>query len=166
MTGRTRPLTIVDLSLPRNVDSTVARIPGVELIDLAGLNDAAASDPALMSLVRAGAELVAAAARSYVDGVAAHDAGPVIAAVRRRVEETCLRELSRRAPAGLGAAEIEQQAHAIAGKLLHRPTMAARAAAAAGDNDSLLLLCEIFDISPAEVGLSARADLQTDTRSA
>jgi glutamyl-tRNA reductase len=166
MTGRTRPLTIVDLSLPRNVDSTVARIPGVELIDLAGLNDAAASDPALMSLVRVGAELVAVAAQSYVDGVAAHDAGPVIAAVRRRVEDTCLHELSRRAPAGFGAAEIEQQAHAIAGKLLHRPTMAARAAAAAGDNDSLLLLCEIFDISPADVGLAARADLQTDARSA
>jgi glutamyl-tRNA reductase len=166
MYGRTRPLTLVDLSMPRNVDGAVGTIDGVELIDLAGLNDAASSDPELMSLVQLGAELVGIAAQSYLEGVAAHDAGRLIAAVRSQVEQTCLRELARRAPASATLTQIEQQAHAVAGKLLHRPTLAARAAAAAGDNDSLLLLCEIFGISPADVGLPDPEVLHTDARSA
>jgi hypothetical protein len=44
--------------------------------------------------------------------------------------------------------------HAIAGKLMHRPTMAARHAAADGDADALRYLCELFGIPPADVGLT------------
>jgi glutamyl-tRNA reductase len=95
MAARVRPLTVVDLTVPRNVDAAVGSLAGVRLIDLEGMNDDAATDPALAAALEAGAALVTAEAQRYADAVAARGAGPVIAALRQHVEETCLRELAR-----------------------------------------------------------------------
>ncbi|CAN5355308.1 glutamyl-tRNA reductase [soil metagenome] len=152
MTARTRGLVLVDLSVPRNVDAAVATIPGVRLIDLEGMNDDTSSDPALAAALEQASQLVTAGARRYADAVAARAAGPVIAALRQRVEETCLRELTSVVPARtVGSAELARAAHAIAGKLMHRPTINARAAAANGDADSLRTLCDLFGLQLSEL---------------
>jgi hypothetical protein len=49
---------------------------------------------------------------------------------------------------------LSRSAHAVAGKLLHRTTIAARQAAAAGDADRLRHLCEMFGVPLAQVGLA------------
>ena len=153
MSARSRPLVVVDLSVPRNVDSAVATVPGVRLIDLEGMNDDASADPALAAALEAGAALVSEALRQRADGLAARRVGPVIAALRRQVEATCLVELTKVAPRTTADDDLASAAKAVAGKLLHRPTMAARRAAAAGDTDALSSLCDIFGVQVADVVL-------------
>jgi glutamyl-tRNA reductase len=153
MGGRVRPLSVVDLSMPRNVDADVARVPRVTLIDLEGLNDVGIAEPGLAGALSTGAAMAGAAAREFIDGLAARDAGPVIAALRHQVEQTCCDELGAAGWGDSDSQALARSVHAIAGKLLHRPTMAARHAAADGDIDGLRYLCELFGISPIDVGL-------------
>jgi glutamyl-tRNA reductase len=72
--------------------------------------------------------------------------------MRSKVEQTCRDEL-RRQGGHVEQGTLTAVAHAIAGKLLHRPTLAVRAAAAAGDTATLMLLCDSFGIQPERVGL-------------
>ena len=156
MAGRTRPLTVVDLSVPRNVDSAVAQVPWVTLVDLEGLADDGTAEPGLVAALSTGAAMANAAAREFAEGVAARDAGPVIAALRHRVEQICHHELAGAADWGLlGTDALARSAHAIAGNLQHRLTIVARRAAAAGDTDGLRRLCEVFGVTLADVGLAA-----------
>jgi len=159
-----RPLIVVDLSVPRNVDTAVATVPGVRLIDLEGMNDDATADPALAAALEAAAALVSEASQRHTESVAARRAGPVIAALRRQVEATCLVELTRVAPRTTEPEDLASAARAVAGKLLHRPTIAAREAAAAGDTDALSSLCDIFGVQLSDVVASDADGLRRQTR--
>jgi glutamyl-tRNA reductase len=153
-TRSTRPLTVVDLSVPRNVDAAVSALPGVQLIDLEGMNDDWSTDPELAAALEAGTTIVRSAVSRYAEGLAAANAGPIIGALRRHVEATCLREMARTPGArALGEQALAHSAHAIAGKLLHAPTIAARAAAASGHAGLLKRLCEIFGVRPGDLEL-------------
>jgi glutamyl-tRNA reductase len=149
MTGRrARPLTLVDLSVPRNIDVSVAALPGVRLIDLESMNDDWAHDPELCAAVATCSAIVEQAVADYTAGLAIAGAGPIIAALRREVEATCLRELTRSLGArAVAEPDLARAAHAVAGKLLHRPTLAARTAAASGDTGLLRRLCEVLGVS-------------------
>ncbi|HET6560375.1 MAG TPA: glutamyl-tRNA reductase, partial [Marmoricola sp.] len=130
--GRRRPLTVVDLAVPPNVDAGVGELTGVRLVDLTALGDEARRDPDVAGAVLEARHIVDRAARRLCDDLAARDAGPVINALRASVAQTCLEELRRHG----GEADpdaLVRMAHAVAGKVLHRPTMLARAAAASGD---------------------------------
>lgn len=146
MTGRSAPLTVVDLAVPRNVDGAVATVDGVRLIDLTGLNDEAAHDPVLRAAFEQGNETIGVTARAFLADLAARDAGPVIAAFRRLVEETCVAELSLLAAPGTSADELVRAARAVAGRLLHPPTLVARQAAVAGDTGTLRLLGDMYGV--------------------
>jgi glutamyl-tRNA reductase len=151
-----RPLTVVDLSVPRNVEAAVDAVPGVRLIDLEGMNDDRSADPELAAALETGTTIVRSAVGRYAEDLAAADAGPIIAALRRHVEATCLRELTRTlSTRALAEQDLARAAHAIAGKLLYGPTIAARAAAATRDAGSLKRLCEIFGVRPTDLDLAA-----------
>ena len=155
MTERSGPLTVVDLSVPRNVDPAVAQVPGVTLIDLEGLNDDGSAEPSLIAALSLAAAMSRAAAAEFAVGVAARKASPVIAAMRHRAELACRAELATTADwHTLDSAARARSVHAIAGKLLHGPIIDARHAAAAGDTAALRRLCTTFGISLAEVGLA------------
>lgn len=154
MLGRQRPLTVVDLSVPRNVDTSVATLPDVRLIDMDGVNDDATRDPVVAAALTTGAEIVRAQTRRYVEGTAARQAGPVIAALRRRVEQTLLAGVEQvTVPLAADREAVTRATRSTTAKLLHRATVTARAAAASGDTDTLRLLCEIFDVRPVDAGL-------------
>src|SRR3954464_14389564 len=80
MQGRRTPLTVVDLAVPRNVDTAVGAVDGVRLVDLTGLHDAATDDPEVLAMCEAGSAMIVAGAQAFLTGIAARDAGPVIAA--------------------------------------------------------------------------------------
>ncbi len=141
-------MVVVDLSVPRNVDAAVAHVPGVRLVDVEAMHDDPTTDPDLHAVLDAADVLVTEAAQQHVDRVNARRAGPVIAAIRRQVEHTCLQQLTAAAPPTTDPDELARTAHATAGKLLHGPTIAARAAAAAGDSDTLRALCTQFHVRP------------------
>jgi glutamyl-tRNA reductase len=145
-----RPLTIVDLSLPRNVDPDVVAVPGVRLLDLDALGDRASGaqpDPRALAAVEAA---TSAAAECFCAQVRARRAGPVIAALRSRVEDVCLEQL-RRTTRGLTLPEdaLTRMASAVAGAVAHSPTVLARTAAANGDAAALDLLAAAFRLDAA-----------------
>ena len=153
-----RPLTVVDLSVPRNVDSAVADLPGVRLIDLESMNDDWATDPELVAALTTGTTIVQSAVTRYAEDLAIADAGPLIAALRYHVEATCLRELTRTLGArAVGEQDLVRAAHALAGKLLHGPTIAARTAAATGDSGLLNRLGEILGVGPSDPATAGSA---------
>ena len=158
MEGRTQPLAVVDLAVPRNVDAGVADVDRVRLIDLSGLHDDASEGVVLRACLAVGNEVIDAEVERYLTDVAAQDAGPIIAALRRQVLDICTERLS-----GLGTDASHEQlvlaAHRIAGKLLHAPIIAVREAAASGDMTSLMLLCEVFGL-PTAVGPMAVTDTE------
>jgi glutamyl-tRNA reductase len=155
MAGRAGPLAVVDLSVPRNVNTEVANIPGVTLIDVEGLADDGIEQPRMAAALATASDMASAAARQFSDAVAAGDAGPVIAALRARVEEICRTEVLKSARSEAADPDtFARLTHSIAGKLLHGPTMAARQAAAAGDAAGLRQLCEMFGVPPGDVGLA------------
>src|SRR4051794_4950081 len=146
MQGRRTPLTVVDLAVPRNVDTAVGEVDGVRLVDLTGLNDAAAQSPELRLAFETGDAAIGEAARALLADIAVRDAGPVIAALRRLVEDSCVAELSVLAAPGTSTDELVKAGRALAGRLLHPPTLVARQAAVAGDTHTLRLLCDMYGV--------------------
>lgn len=157
MLGRANPLTIVDLSVPRNVDPAVARAKRVEVVELAALHDDARNNPETLAAVQQARTLVTAASNRFVDDLAARAAGPLIRALREQVESTCREELLRRSP-GLAPESVGPVAHALAGRLLHAPTLALRAAAAAGDTAAMDQIAAAFGLPPRQAVPAGEVD--------
>jgi glutamyl-tRNA reductase len=155
-TGRSEPLVLVDLSVPRNVEPAVADLEGVRIIDLEAMHDPTVDATLVQSVAHAEA-LVRTSVRQHRDHLAARRVGPVIAAMRRCIEAECLEAISGPPTATASPEDLARIARVVAGRLAHAPTMAARAAAAAGDDAALLAICEAFDVTltPEMVGLGA-----------
>ena len=146
--GPLRGLTIVDLSLPRNVDPAVREIPGVRLLDLDELGDRARGVMPDPWEVRAVEAATRAAAEAFLAEIRSRRAGPTINSLRTGVESTALEQL-RRTARGLGLSEemLRRMASAVAGAVAHEPTRLARAAAAENDEQSLALIRAAFGLA-------------------
>jgi glutamyl-tRNA reductase len=154
--GRSDSLVLVDLSVPRNVEPAVADVVGVRVIDLEAMHDPRVDATLVQSVAHAEA-LVRTSVRKHRDHIAARRVGPVIAAMRRRIEAECLEAISAPVTPSVPPQDLARFARVVAGRLAHAPTMAARVAAAAGDDAALLAICEAFDVTltPEMVGLAA-----------
>ncbi len=157
MADRTDSLTLVDLSVPRNVDPAVAGIDGVRVLDVEAMQDHPAPGADLAESVARAEAVVLASVQTHRDHLAARRAGPLIAAMRQRVEAQCLEAISGIARTTCSPDELARIARTVAGRLAHPATMAARAAAAAGDDAALLTICGAMDVTltPEMVGLGA-----------
>ncbi|WP_344200389.1 glutamyl-tRNA reductase [Pseudolysinimonas kribbensis] len=115
---------IIDLGLPRNVDPAVARVPGVELLDLE-----------LLALHAPLPELGGDAHRIVDDAVAEYAAeraaAPGIVAFRRHVLGVLGAELERARAHGADEATLTAMRH-LTGVLVHGPSVRARELAASG----------------------------------
>lgn len=117
---------VIDLGLPRNVDPSVAFLPGVELLDLetislhAPLEQLTAHDDA-----RA---IVRDAANQFAADIAAE---PAIVALRTHVFDLLEDELARARARGAGP-DVEQALRHLASVLVHAPSTRARELAAEG----------------------------------
>jgi glutamyl-tRNA reductase len=149
----TRPLVIIDLSMPRNVAPDVASIPGVVLFDVTHLkaHAEAAMDgrrrevPAAEVIVTEEVERLATASNQ-------RSAAPLVAALRKRGEVIRQAELTK-AQARLGDLDdrqrraVEALTKGIVAKLLHEPTVNLKVAAGEGDGDLLAdALHRLFDL--------------------
>ena len=123
---RGRPLLIVDIAVPRDVEPAVRDLPDVFLYDIDDLRGVAEANARERRRESGAAEQVIASA---ADAYAAehHDAVPLVVRLRLRAEEIRREEL-RRAKDRLGPLTAEQDAaveaatRAIVNKLLHAPT--------------------------------------------
>jgi glutamyl-tRNA reductase len=164
-TRRARPLVLLDLALPRDVDPGVAVLPGVSVLGLESLQDAgAALAPAHAGDVAAVRAIVAEemAARSFARHAAR--VAPTVVALRAKAAEVVERELARLA-GRLGElddrahGEIALAMHRVVDKLLHAPTVRVKELAGSPGGDSYeAALRVLFDLDPGAVEAVTRAD--------
>lgn len=128
--GRTAPLLLLDLAVPRDIDPRAAALPGVQLYDVDGMQEICAANRAARASEVAGAEaLVEAEVEQFMRWWAARRAVPAIRALRARAEAIVQAEVRRtlaRFPelSPQQRAAIEAMGNAIANKLLHHPVIA------------------------------------------
>ena len=140
-----RPLTMVDLALPRNVDPLVGGVPGVRLLNLDDLFDAAwrpaPDQPGVMEVEAA----IGAAADAYCAGIRSRRVGPLVSALQAQLQSLCLEQL-RRTTRGhqLPDDVLARMASAVAGAVAHGPTVLAREAAGHDDEATLAVLAAAF----------------------
>jgi glutamyl-tRNA reductase len=137
---RTRPLLLVDLAVPRDVDARVRSVAGCTVRDVDDLEDvAAASLQRRMREVPRAEAIASEAAASFAAWQRTLTAAPAIASLRRRAEQIRAAELARASAklADLSPAErrtVESLTVQIIGKLLHTPTMRVKEAAGRDEN--------------------------------
>jgi glutamyl-tRNA reductase len=148
-----RPLLIVDLGMPRDVDLAVADLPGVSLLGLADVERfvAASLDERRKEAgpVRA---IVAEEVERWLEATTARQATPTVTALHQRAEEMRVAELARykNRLAGLEPRErdaVEALTRSLLGKLLHDPTVRLKDAAGSAKGERLAgALTELFDL--------------------
>jgi glutamyl-tRNA reductase len=124
-----RPLLIVDIAVPRDVDAAVGELPGVTVLDLDALRDWADRG---RSHRLGEVDTVRAIVRDEVDRFEAEatalQAAPLVAAMREHADTIRLAELARYA-SRLGALDdaqrdaVEGLTRSIVAKLLHDPSV-------------------------------------------
>jgi len=133
---RGRPLLLVDLAVPRDLDPRINDLEGCFLYDVDDLEAVVAETLSGRRSEAARAErLVAAEAARFREWQAALDVVPTIASLRALAEEIRDRELER-AGSRLSERErrqVESVTSQIVAKLLHLPTIRMKEAAAAAD---------------------------------
>jgi glutamyl-tRNA reductase len=133
-----RPLCILDIALPRDVEPAVGALEHVYLYDLDDLRAVAAANLDRRRLELPTAEqVVADETQRFWDWVAGLAAVPVLTEMRGRLDDLRERELAqalRRLPELTPAerATIEHFSRTLMNKFLHEPTVRLRAAAANG----------------------------------
>jgi glutamyl-tRNA reductase len=173
MAGRGRPLAVVDLALPRDVDPDVAALPGVHVVDLALLQGERAATPGRPTAGPVAADDIAAAHALVETETAllraerqAAEVAPTVSALRSQAAEVVeaeLLRLSSRLPDldARARAEIARTVRRVVDKLLHEPTVRVKELAAAqGDTDYAGALRALFGLgidAEVEVGVLAEA---------
>jgi glutamyl-tRNA reductase len=131
-----RPLLLVDLAVPRDLDSSINELDGCFLYDVDDLEAVVAETMTGRRSEAARAEkLVAAEAERFREWQASLGVVPTIASLRALVDEIRDRELAK---AGSKLSEnerrqVESVTSQILAKLLHLPTIRMKEAAAAAD---------------------------------
>jgi glutamyl-tRNA reductase len=145
-----RPLLIVDVAVPRDVDPTAGELPGVTLLDMNDLrafSEAGVAERRRES-VRA-RDLIDEEVSRYRDASTARQVAPVIASLRDRIEELRLAEVARvgRKLSDDERANLDALSRGIIGKLLHEPTVRLKDAAGTVRGERLAeALRELFDL--------------------
>jgi glutamyl-tRNA reductase len=125
---RNRPLVLIDVAVPRDLDPEIGRLEGCTLYDIDDLGEGLVGRE---EDVREAEAIVAEEAARFADWRRSRGAAPAIAALRRRAEEIRADELARAEPrlAELSERErktVETLTAQIVNKLLHAPTVRAK----------------------------------------
>jgi glutamyl-tRNA reductase len=150
-----RPLLLIDIAVPRDIDPTVRELPGITLFDMDDLQREVARNmgarEAEVSHVRA---IIEQEVERFGDWLASLDVVPTIAALRERGEEIVqrvLRENDQRWES-LGEADrrrVELLARTVVNRLMHEPTLRMKGAAERGGSYvHLQALRELFGLDP------------------
>jgi glutamyl-tRNA reductase len=150
-----RPLLLIDIAVPRDIDPSVRELPGITLYDMDDLQREVArnlgSREAEMVHVNA---IIEQEVDRFADWLASLDVVPTIAALRERGEEIVQRVLRENEPrweslSEADRARVELMARTIVGRMLHEPTLRMKGAAERGGSYvHLQALRELFGLDP------------------
>jgi glutamyl-tRNA reductase len=164
-----RPLVLIDLAVPRDIEPSVRDCPGIALYDMDDLQRAVARNMDAREAEAAEAlVLVREEVARFQDWMASLDVVPTISALRRRADEVVeqvLRENESRwetlSPAD--RERVELMARAVVSRLLHEPTVRLK------DRSSyhyLHTIRELFGLDPEPIGEAEVVQLRDQTRHA
>jgi glutamyl-tRNA reductase len=151
-----RPLTLIDLAVPRDVAPSCRELPGVHLHDIDDVQRTVERNASGREAEAKRAEaIVAAELDRFERWLAALDLVPTIAALRERGEQVAQRVLAENEGrweelSEADRARLEAMAKAIASRLLHEPTLRLRRSA--GEEESyryVSALRELFGLDGA-----------------
>jgi glutamyl-tRNA reductase len=149
---RHRPLLLIDLAVPRDVDPQVNTLDGVYAYDVDDLQNVVDENAAArMAAAARGEVLVAEEVASYIRPRAVREQLPILAQLRARAEQIRRAELER-ALANLQtplspeqARVVEAMTSALVNKMLHQPTARLRAVQP-GETDLADAAAELFGL--------------------
>jgi glutamyl-tRNA reductase len=151
--GLTRPVLLIDLAVPRNVDPAVASMPGVTLLNMDDISDFVRSKvDGRRAEVPAVERIVAEEVDRYGTSLASRSVAPLVSALHEQAEEIRRAELSRIESriSELGSPEreaFEVMTKRVVAKLLHAPTVNLKAAAGTAKGEVLAdAFRDLFDL--------------------
>jgi glutamyl-tRNA reductase len=159
-----RPLVLLDLALPRDVEPAVQDIDGVSVVDLETLASALV-DTEHAADVEATRAIVADEVAAFLGWQRASSVAPTVVALRGMAEDVVVAELTRLAGRAPGLddrtrEEIESTVRRVVDKLLHAPTVRVKQfAEEPGGQSYAHALSRLFDLDPKEVEAVTRAEL-------
>ena len=164
MAGRERPLVLLDLALPRDIDPAVISQAGVTLIDLATLQDEL-RDSETAAEIEAVRRILADEVAAHLAWLRANRVAPTVVALRAKAAGVVDLELTRllgRLP-DLDARsrdEVTQALNRVVDKLLHGPTVRVKELAQGGNGESYAeALRELFELGADPSEAVSRADM-------
>ncbi|HLE42873.1 MAG TPA: glutamyl-tRNA reductase [Methylomirabilota bacterium] len=152
MRGRDRPLFILDLAVPRDVEPSVGSIGGVRLVNIEGLRDVLAAAAETSEDIAQGNRIVDEEVRRFSIRRRSEHLAPLIRALRERGDAVLTAELSRFRSelAALTPDEreaVEALARGIVAKLLHDPIVRLKERSGPGAGDAYAnALADLFGI--------------------
>jgi glutamyl-tRNA reductase len=162
-----RPLVLLDLAMPRDVDPAAAALPGVSVI---GMDELRGSGGAAVGAdeVAAVRGIVEEEFAAYGSAVRAARVTPTVVALRAKaatvVDAELARLTGRLSEDGLSGhvlEEIAQTVRRVVDKLLHAPTVRVKELASSpGGEEYAAALRVLFDLDPRAVEAVTRAELE------
>jgi glutamyl-tRNA reductase len=155
---RGRPLLLIDLAVPRDIDADCGRLAGVTLLDIDGLQAQVARHISVRKAEARRAEgIVEEEIQAFAGWLGSLEVMPTVSALRARGDDVVAQVLAENAGRWEALTERDRQrvealARAIANRLLHEPTVHVKGLDAAHRHARLQLLRELFglDDAPAE----------------
>jgi glutamyl-tRNA reductase len=137
-TRRRRPIFMVDMAVPRDIEPEVAELEDVYLFSIDDLQQLVNENLQQREVAAGGArEVIAEEVRRFLAESRAQDAGPAIRALRQQadgIRQQTVEQARRMAASGKSTEEvIEFLANTLTNRLLHAPTQALRQAAELAD---------------------------------
>ncbi len=161
-----RPLVIIDIAVPRDIDPGVRDMPGIALYDMDDLQRAAARGRSVREAEASRARaLVADEVTRFDRWVASLDVVPTIAALRERGEQVVQAVLAENAARWESLSDADRErltlmARSVVSRLLHEPTLRLKQSVASDDPEhadssyfQLQALRELFGLDSARVQL-------------
>ena len=151
-----RPLVLLDLAVPRDVEPSVDEIDGVVVRDLDDLREALVPGPEQLREVDRVREVIAEEVPRFTRWQRAHHLAPLLEALQAHGEQVRDRELKRTLSrlTRLNDAEreaVEALARSIVAKLFHGPVTTVKYAAGTAEGEALArALRDLFDLPESE----------------
>jgi len=167
-----RPIFLLDLALPRDVDPAVRDLDGAYLVDLERLSQLGDGETtnAVSRDVDAVRHIVAEEVAAFATWQRITAVAPTVVALRTMAADVVTAELARldgRLP-GLGEHdrdEIAKTVRRVADKLLHMPTVRVKELAGGPDGQAYAVaLRELFDLDPKAIEAVTRAAIPEEGR--
>jgi glutamyl-tRNA reductase len=159
-----RPLLLIDIAVPRDVDARCADIEGVTLYDIDDLQEVVRRNlGAREEIVPQAEEIVEEEIRRFARWLGQLETLPTVSALREHGNEIVEQILAENAGRWESASErdlmrVEAVARAVLGRLLHEPTIRLRSLSAerthggTGGHASLQLVRELFGLDTPQAG--------------